>query len=218
MEKTKMNQVAQRQTAEKFCDLLIKANMKNFEVAEGLGINPPDLSWIKNPKFYHKVSARLWEVFRIVVNSGDDLPTFLKKHPDGVSVEVEPMKRRKKQQAPLNSYEEPVFTPIEINWEKTPRGFIRATFFDVEDNICTIQESSRVDLPLWVGILDPQILIERVHNENDHAGLLFPIKTPEGWIIKSRMHLNRDQAAHLGLILLEWARTGKLQDIERKLE
>lgn len=79
-----------------------------------------------------------------------------------------------------------------IKWEKTNRGFRRGEFSDRYGALCSIQESSlATEAAIWLGC---------DHESHDDNG------RPVG----ARMHLTREMAAELTLLLGKFAETGVL--------
>ena len=81
--------------------------------------------------------------------------------------------------------------------EKTERGFRRADFADLYGAAASIQESSLVTEPaLWLGL-----------NEGVHHHVTGDCM--------ARMHLSRDMAAALLLLLQHFVETGELPETKR---
>lgn len=104
---------------------------------------------------------------------------------------------------------------------KTNRGFAVLDFKDDYGVECNVQVSSAVEPHIWLGVPRPDVLImykdakalglnlEKKYPEtNEYGWCDFPV--PESALIESRMHLSKKQAEELALVLLKFARTGRL--------
>lgn len=89
---------------------------------------------------------------------------------------------------------------MEIQWDKTNRGFSRGEFKDRYGEKCSIQRSSiAFEDCIWIGKDDATIML------NDMPALLL-----EGFRTLCRMHLNREMAAELWPLLKTFEETGSL--------
>lgn len=104
---------------------------------------------------------------------------------------------------------------------KTKRGFAILDFKDNYGVECNVQISSAVEPHIWLGVPRPHVLImykdakalgldlEKKYPEtNEYGWCDFPV--PEEALIESRMHLTKNQAKELALVLLKFSRTGRL--------
>lgn len=78
------------------------------------------------------------------------------------------------------------------------RGFAVMTFLDAYNSECSIQESSLVTPHIWLGV--------DFGSEGQKVGYVEPVS---GETIGGRMHLNRQQAYSIGMMLVEFAFTGE---------
>lgn len=104
---------------------------------------------------------------------------------------------------------------------KTNRGFELQFFTDDYGSECSIQESSSVIPHIWLGVDEPEIKIQwkdavaaGIDVVKDDPGTnecgWCTLKLPHGTLVKSRMHLNREQAEALAKKLLAFAANGYL--------
>jgi hypothetical protein len=115
--------------------------------------------------------------------------------------------------------------------ETTARGFDVVTFHDANGHECSLQQSSAIrsypnswDRPgsscIWLGVDDakPQILASdaRRLGYGDEGNGWVPYHVPEGVLLTTRMHLDRDQAAMLRDLLTCWLETGAFGPVEEK--
>lgn len=103
----------------------------------------------------------------------------------------------------------------------TNRGFALIEFSDLYGYQCSIQKSSlATDDAIWFGVDDPkpQIMASQVGQVNPETGEVsgwVPYPIPDGVLISSRMHLNKEQVAALLPILQAFVDTGDLPIQER---
>lgn len=104
---------------------------------------------------------------------------------------------------------------------KTDRGFEIIHFDDDYGVDCTLQESSSVEPHIWLGVHNPEVCIrfkdaiangldleKKFPETNENGWCDFPI--PDEALIKSRMHLNQEQAKLLADRLNFFAEHGYL--------
>lgn len=94
--------------------------------------------------------------------------------------------------------------------EKTARGFALSDFNDLYGAKCSIQKSSLAsDDAIWLGVDDakPQIMASKII-EGGTGWAKYPL--PEGVLLTTRMHLNREQVAALLPTLQHFVDTGEL--------
>ena len=85
---------------------------------------------------------------------------------------------------------------------KNGRGFRYKLFKDMDENECSIAETSVEEEDcIWFGIDEPKI-VTAIGNK--------PVQLPEGVEVLSRMHLSREQVSQLIPILQKFADTGHL--------
>ena len=88
---------------------------------------------------------------------------------------------------------------------KTNRGFNLLQFYDDNNQLCDIQQSSSMEPHIWLGTHDtnPKIL-KKGKGWIDY-------KIPENVLISNRIHLNRKQSITLAFKLLKYGLIGKLK-------
>lgn len=94
---------------------------------------------------------------------------------------------------------------MEIEFNRTHRGFAFGKFTDLYGNECSIQDSSlATDNAIWLGIDDakPQRLIPGQGWQ--------PVEFPEDTSFWTRMHINQEQAAGLIEVLQRFVETGSV--------
>ncbi len=91
----------------------------------------------------------------------------------------------------------------------TNRGFKLIQFYDAYDELCDIQESSHVEPHIWLGThkANPKIMASKV--QAGGTGWI-DYEIPEGVLISHRMHLNRKQAFLIGVKLIMFGISGKV--------
>jgi hypothetical protein len=105
----------------------------------------------------------------------------------------------------------------------TSRGFELVEFEDVNGEKCSLQQSSATGFErgpgqdhLWLGVNEtrPKILASKAAaagiQTTETTGWV-EVPLPEGALISSRMHLDRDQARELVTHLKRWIDTGSLR-------
>lgn len=103
--------------------------------------------------------------------------------------------------------------------EPTCRGFNRYIFKDFYNNQCSVQESSSAGVQqIWIGIddADPKIMASdanrlEIPNLTGETRGWIPFQIPDEVLLSTRMLLDREQARHIGMMLLNYAKTGKLK-------
>ena len=85
--------------------------------------------------------------------------------------------------------------------DTTNRGFKILHFFDDNEEVCDIQQSSADEPHIWVGphFPNPQILASKI-DSNKTGWIKYNI--PEDVLITHRMHLNRKQSLEVGIKLI----------------
>lgn len=95
---------------------------------------------------------------------------------------------------------------IGLDAQPTPRGFSRIEFKDRYDIDCSIQISSAATYDaIWFGVND-----DAAHPIVQVNGEWVKVELPEDAIIRSRMHLTRQQVASLLPTLLKFVVEGKI--------
>lgn len=90
---------------------------------------------------------------------------------------------------------------MEITYNQ--RGFGHIEFTDDRGNKCSMQESSSVDIRLWLGIDNPRIV-------NFSKGTPFEVPTPEGCSVFGRMELSQEMVQRMLPALHCFAQTGAI--------
>jgi hypothetical protein len=99
----------------------------------------------------------------------------------------------------------------------TCAGWPVIEFRDSYDRECSLQTSSNIDVDaLWLGVngADPRVLAREaashgVKTEETVGWVPYPI--PDGVLLSTRMHLDRQGAENLIAALQYWLDTGKLE-------
>jgi hypothetical protein len=92
----------------------------------------------------------------------------------------------------------------------TDRGFKKLEFADFYKSKCSIQESSlATDDAIWFGIDDPEPVIMASQTQQGGTGFV-PYQIPDDVILKTRMHLTREQVKGLLPILKMFVDTGRI--------
>lgn len=106
--------------------------------------------------------------------------------------------------------------PLRAESDVTNRGFGIVRFQDDYDCKCSLQESSSCEPHVWLGIADanPQVMASKaamlgVETTETNGWVPYPI--PDEVLLKTRMHLNEEQAIQLAKMLLKWAKKGKVK-------
>jgi hypothetical protein len=106
-----------------------------------------------------------------------------------------------------------------IEWKKSSRGFAFGEFHDMDGNRCSIQESSlATDDCIWLGIDDAKPMImasdaPKLGITTDKVTGWIPYPIPEEVLLRTRMHLNREQALRLIEALRVFMDTGRLIEL-----
>lgn len=103
-----------------------------------------------------------------------------------------------------------------MNNSITNRGFAIKTFKDRYDVECNIQKSSiATEDCIWLGVnnADPKIMandakVLGIDTEQSTGWVDYPL--PREVLLNTRMHLTRDQARELSVVLDKFAETGEL--------
>jgi len=99
---------------------------------------------------------------------------------------------------------------MEIEESYTNRGFKLIKFADLYETKCNIQKSSlATEDAIWIGVesANPQILASKTE-KGGTGWVSYPI--PEDVLLKTRMHLNREQIKALIPILQKFVNTGEI--------
>ena len=100
--------------------------------------------------------------------------------------------------------------------QHTHRGFRFYEFKDHNEYACSIQKSSiATDDCIWLGLesASPQALhgdAKKLGVKTNATSGWVDIQIPDEVSLNTRMHLNRDQAKHLGKMLLRFSEVGEL--------
>lgn len=105
-----------------------------------------------------------------------------------------------------------------ISNSKTHRGFALGKFDDLYGAKCSIQKSSlAADDAIWLGIdsPEPKIMASQAAKHGVATAVLtgwVPYPIPDGVLLTTRMHLDRQQVAKLLPLLQHFVDTGELPD------
>jgi hypothetical protein len=99
---------------------------------------------------------------------------------------------------------------MKIEETNTDRGFNLIKFNDLYHTKCNIQKSSlATEDAIWLGVEDPspqKLVVDEVYGNS----FWMLVDLPEGVHIKTRMHLNQEQAKALITILQKFVDTGEI--------
>lgn len=107
---------------------------------------------------------------------------------------------------------------------RTTRGFGIVKFTDACGVECSVQESSAVDPHLWIGpnkanpmvmALAPPLampLVPPSHVYTDETTGWVPYPVPDGVLMTTRAHMNREQVQQLVEVLQRWLDTSSVLD------
>ncbi len=105
--------------------------------------------------------------------------------------------------------------------KKTERGFELIEFYDTNNQVCTVQQSSIAsENRIWLGLktASPSVMKTDAQRmglslDGDATGWMdYPI--PDEVSLNTRMHLNREQVQDLVLKLQQWLDSGSFEEVE----